>query len=83
MIGDTPNLAARLQGLAAPGAVVIGSSTRQLLGALFDLQDLGCHALKGFNEPVQAWSVIGASRAESQFDGIANVYCPRPGRPQQ
>ena len=70
VIGDTPNLAARLQGLAAPGTVVIGSSTRRLLGALFDLHDLGCHALKGFSEPVQAWSVIGASRAESRFDAL-------------
>ena len=70
VVGDTPNLAARLQGLAAPGAVVIGSSTRRLLGALFDLHDLGCHALKGFSEPVQAWSVIGASRAESRFDAL-------------
>jgi len=70
VVGDTPNLAARLQGLATPGTVVIGSSTRRLLGALFDLQDLGCHALKGFSEPMQAWSVIGASRAESRFDAL-------------
>ena len=70
VIGDTPNLAARLQGLAAPSTVVIGPSTRRLLGALFDLQDLGCHALKGFSEPVQAWSVIGASQAESRFDAL-------------
>ena len=70
VIGDTPNVAARLQELAAPGTVVIGSSTRQLLGRLFELQDLGSHGLKGLPNPVQAWSVLGASAAESQFEAL-------------
>ncbi len=79
VIGDTPNVAARLQGLAAPGTVVIGSSTRQLLGRLFELQDLGSHGLKGLPNPVQAWSVLGASAAESRIRGAADVHarCPR------
>ncbi|MEZ5863575.1 MAG: adenylate/guanylate cyclase domain-containing protein [Geminicoccaceae bacterium] len=70
VVGDAPNLAARLQSLAQPGTVVVGASTRLLLGDLFDLHDLGPLALKGFDEPVAAWSVIGASRVESRFDAL-------------
>jgi class 3 adenylate cyclase len=56
--GETPNLAARLQGVAAPGQVVIGTTTRLLIGETFDLEDLGRHELKGFVEPAQAWLVV-------------------------
>lgn len=70
VVGDAPNLAARLQGLARPGTVVVGASTRLLLGDLFDLDDLGPRALKGFDKPVAAWSVIGTSRVESRFDAL-------------
>ncbi|MFQ5694899.1 MAG: AAA family ATPase, partial [Terriglobia bacterium] len=66
--GETPNLAARLQGLAAPGQVVIGATTRLLIGETFDLKDLGTHELKGFAEPVAAWHVAGESAAESRFE---------------
>ncbi|MFQ6018975.1 MAG: AAA family ATPase, partial [Kiloniellaceae bacterium] len=66
--GETPNLAARLQGLAAPGQVVIGATTRLLIGETFDLKDLGTHELKGFAEPVAAWHVVGESAAESRFE---------------
>ena len=54
VVGDTPNLAARLQALAAPGMVVIGQATRRLLGGLFQLDDLGPQRLKGFAEPLAA-----------------------------
>jgi class 3 adenylate cyclase len=68
VVGETPNLAARLQELATPGAVVVAESTRQLLGALFEMSDLGAHALKGLAAQVAAWRVIGASRAETRFE---------------
>src|SRR5689334_5610249 len=70
VIGDTPNLAARLQALADPGTVVIGASTRRLLGDLFRLRDLGVHRVKGISEPVAAWAVDGASDPESRFEAI-------------
>ena len=66
VVGETPNLAARLQALAEPGAVVISSGTRRLTGGLFDYRDLGTVELKGFAEAVQAWQVLGASIAESR-----------------
>lgn len=67
VIGDTPNLAARLQGLARPGAVVISTTTHRLIANAFDLEDLGLHTLKGFAEAVAAWRVIGEGAAESRF----------------
>ena len=59
VVGETPNLAARLQGIAEPGTVVVAASTRQLLGNLFETADLGEHLLKGFPEPVRASRVLG------------------------
>ncbi len=70
VIGEAPNLAARLQALAKAGAVVIAPSTRQLLGELFDVSDLGKHSLKGLPEPVQAWRVIGESAVEGRFEAL-------------
>ena len=67
VVGETPNLAARLQGVAAPGQVVIGAQTAQLIGSAFELDDLGSQSLKGFAEPVAAWQVIGERLAESRF----------------
>ncbi len=67
VVGETPNLAARLQGVAEPGSVVIGESTQRLAGGLFDLIDLGGHELRGFGQKVQAWRVVGDNRAESRF----------------
>jgi class 3 adenylate cyclase/predicted ATPase len=64
--GETPNLAARLQGVAAPGQVVIGPLTRELIGETIDLKDLGVHELKGFAEPVPAWRVLAASDIDSR-----------------
>src|SRR6476660_3668675 len=68
VVGETPNLAARLQALAESGTVVIAERTRQLVGGLFELADRGSHAVKGLAEPVRAWRVVGEGVAESRFD---------------
>ncbi|MEZ2131924.1 MULTISPECIES: AAA family ATPase [unclassified Sinorhizobium] len=70
VVGDTPNLAARLQSLAEPGTVVVASRTRQLIGALFDLVELRFQPLKGFPGSVRAWRVLGESAAESRFEAL-------------
>ena len=80
VVGETPNLAARLQALAEPGAVVISSSTRGLTGGLFDYSDLGAAALKGFADTVQAWQVLGASAAESRFEALRASTTPLVNR---
>ena len=67
IVGETPNLAARLQGIAEPNTVVIAESTRKLLGSLFELQDLGPRDLKGSAEAVRAWKALRASSVESRF----------------
>jgi class 3 adenylate cyclase/tetratricopeptide (TPR) repeat protein len=66
--GETPNLAARLQDIAATGQVMTDAATRLLIGEALDLEDLGTHQLKGFAEPVATWRVIGESIAESRFE---------------
>ncbi len=68
VMGRTPNLAARLQSLAEPNTLIISPSTRRLVGNAFELQDRGSFALKGFSEPIQAWSVTGQARIERRFD---------------
>src|SRR5262249_46524013 len=70
LVGDTPNLAARLQALAEPGTIVVAASTRRLLGDLFQLRDLGRHEVKGIAEPVAAWAVEGVSAFDSRFEAI-------------
>ncbi|WOH67988.1 adenylate/guanylate cyclase domain-containing protein [Bradyrhizobium sp. BWA-3-5] len=70
VVGDTPNLAARLQALAEPGTVVISARTRELVGGLFELAELGLQILKGFPVPVRAWRVIGEGTAESRFEAL-------------
>jgi hypothetical protein len=67
-------LAARLQALAEPNAVVISSSTRRLTGGLFEYHDLGSVALKGFAENVQTWQVLGAGAAESRFEALRSAH---------
>ena len=68
VIGDTPNLAARLQALAEPDSVVVAGATRRLLGDRFILRDLGRHAVKGLIDPVEAWAAVGVSSRESRFE---------------
>jgi class 3 adenylate cyclase/predicted ATPase len=70
VVGETPNLAARLQALAEPGTIVVAASTRRLLGDLFHLRDLGRHEVKGIAEPVAAWAVEGVSASESRFEAV-------------
>jgi class 3 adenylate cyclase len=70
IVGETPNLAARLQGIAAPSMVVIADNTRRLLGNLFELQDLGPKELKGISAPVRAWAALRASSVESRFEAM-------------
>jgi class 3 adenylate cyclase len=67
VVGETPNLAARLQALAQPNQIVVSAATRAMLGDHFDLDDLGVHELKGFAEPVPAWRVLSARDVESRF----------------
>ena len=70
IVGETPNLAARLQGIAEPNSVVIADSTRKLVGNLFELQDLGAQDLKGIAGPVGAWAALRPSSVESRFDAL-------------
>src|SRR5262245_8385128 len=70
IVGETPNLAARLQSIAEPNSVVIAESTRRLLGSLFQLDDLGMRSLKGIAEPVRAWTVLQASSVVSRFEAL-------------
>src|SRR5215472_10652088 len=67
VVGETPNLAARLQALAQPNQIVVSAATRAMLGDHFDLDDLGAYELKGFAEPVPVWRVLSARDVESRF----------------
>jgi class 3 adenylate cyclase/predicted ATPase len=73
VVGETPNFAARLQGIAEPNTVVIAESTRKLLGNLFELEDLGAKEVKGIAEPVRAWAALRASSFESRFDALHGI----------
>ena len=70
IVGETPNLAARLQGVAEPNSVVIAESTRKLVGNLFELRDLGAQDLKGISGPVRAWAALRPASVESRFDAF-------------
>jgi len=70
VVGETPNLAARLQALAAPGTVVIAPSTKGLTGGLFDYEDLDAVEIKGLAAPVMASRVLRESGAESRFEAL-------------
>jgi class 3 adenylate cyclase/predicted ATPase len=83
VVGDTPNLAARLQALAAPGQVVVAEATRRLLGAGFLLDDLGAQALKGIAGAVGAFAVGGERVLASRFEGRATGLQPMVGRDQE
>jgi len=81
VVGETPNLAARLQGMAGANCVTIASSTYDLAGGMFEYEDLGTHEVKGIAELVQVWQVVAPSTAESRFEALhrANVT-PLVGR---
>jgi class 3 adenylate cyclase/predicted ATPase len=70
VVGETPNLAARLQSIAAPNTVVIAEGTRRLLGSLFELEDLGAQDLKGIAGSVRAWAAVRARSVESRFEAM-------------
>ncbi len=80
IVGDTPNLAARLQALAAPDTMLISEATQSLLGGLFELESTGAHELKGFARPVPAWRVLGEAAVESRFAAIRTGTLPLVGR---
>ena len=82
-VGETPNLAARLQALAEPGAVVIDSLTWRMTGGLFEYRDLGTVSLKGFAEAVPAWQVLGAGAAEGRFEALRTSTTPLIGRDEE
>jgi class 3 adenylate cyclase len=70
IVGETPNFAARLQGIAEPNSVVIAESTRKLVGNLFELEDLGAQDLKGIAGSVRAWTALRPASVEGRFDAF-------------
>jgi class 3 adenylate cyclase/predicted ATPase len=70
IVGETPNLAARLLGIAKPNAVIVAESTRKLLGNLFELEDLGPQDLKGVLGPVRAFAALRPAMVESRFEAF-------------
>src|SRR6516162_3923944 len=83
VVGETPNLAARLEALAGPDQVAIDGLTRQLIDAAFALEEIGPQNLKGFAEPVRAWRVVGERPVESRFEARAGRLTPFVGREQE
>ena len=73
IVGETPNLAARLQSIAEPNVVVIAEGTRRLLGNLFELEDLGAKDLKGIAGPTRAFAALRASSAEGRFEAMHGI----------
>src|SRR5580700_2518078 len=84
IVGETPNLAARLQSVAEPNMVVVAEATRKLIGGLFELRDLGPKDLKGLTGPVQAWAALRPSSVESRFEAFhASGMTTLVGREQE
>ena len=83
VVGETPNLAARLQALAEPNTVVIDERTRRLTGRLFECEDLGMQELKGFAKPLRAWRVLGRSAVDSRFEALHSPDLPLVGRQEE
>src|SRR6516165_2814860 len=83
VVGETPNLAARLQGLAVPNTLIIGEATRRQVGGRFDLADVGPQAVTGFAEPQPAWRVIGESGVLSRFEALRSGETPLVGREEE
>src|SRR5580658_8341014 len=81
VVGQTPNLAARLQALAEPGSVVIAESSRRLLGGMFELKSLGVQTLRGFDTPIPAWTVLREVENVSRFEASRSpAITPLVGR---
>ena len=82
-VGETPNLAARLQGLAGPNHVVIDAATRRQIGGLFEYRDLGTVELKGLPAAVPTWQVLGEGILESRFEALRRGATPLVGRDEE
>src|SRR5215510_8856794 len=83
-LGDTPNLAARLQGLAAPNTVVVSAATLGLIAGFFTCQALGEHVLKGVEEPLRVYQLLTESGAQTRLDAVApRAWTPLVGREQE
>jgi class 3 adenylate cyclase/predicted ATPase len=84
VVGETPNLAARLQALAEPNTAVISLSTRRLVGDLFEYRDLGAVEIKGIPAPVPAWQVLRPSAVASRFEALRGpTLSPLVGRNEE
>ena len=84
VVGETPNLAARLQEMGGPGVVLISDSTRRLVGDLFEYRDLGLVDVKGLAEPVPAWQVLRESTVENRFEALRSAaLSPLVGRDEE
>jgi predicted ATPase len=84
VFGETPNLAARLQAVAEPGAVIVAASTRRLVGNLFEYRDLGAIEVKGIAEPLPAWQVLRPSAVASRFEALhGSALSPLIGRDEE
>jgi class 3 adenylate cyclase len=83
VVGETPNLAARLQALARPGTLVVAESTRRQIGTLFEIEDLGPQSLAGFAEPQPTWRVAGESGVTSRFEALRSGTTPLVGRAEE
>jgi class 3 adenylate cyclase/tetratricopeptide (TPR) repeat protein len=83
-LGDTPNIAARLQGLAEPNTVIISAATYKLVGGFFDAQNLGLYTVKGLSTPLQVYRILGESEVRSRLDVAATVgLTPLVGREEE
>jgi len=83
VVGETPNLAARVQALAAPGTLLIAEGTRRQIGSLFELEDLGAQPLAGFTEPQRVWRLVGESAVLSRFEALRSETTPLVGRDEE
>src|SRR6201981_2113109 len=83
VVGETPNMAPRLQSLATPNRLVIAEAPRRQIGQLFDLEDLGPQQLAGFAEPQRAWRVLGESGEVSRFEAFRSGETPLVGRDEE
>jgi class 3 adenylate cyclase len=84
IVGDTPNLAARLQGIAEPNSVVVAEGTRKLVGSLFELEDLGPQELKGISGSIRAWAALRPASVEGRFEAMhGNVLTDLVGREEE
>jgi predicted ATPase len=83
VVGETPNLAARLQAAATPGTIAIDTTTHSLVGGLFEYRDLGGIEAKGFANPVHAYEVVRPSVVESRFEALRTATTPLDGREEE